>query len=480
MHSLVWNKADSSLYFIDQNSVFALRQNMVLELMAVGSGASGRRPASFGSPGPCFREQRLGLIKALAVDDANDDLLLVHQWLGTNQQADEKQAGRLYLAKLGAGIRVGAAQWSYVTDLHSAGATWDSMIVRLASHSQQPNKSATINWRGQKSGQDWFNLSGQQAAGSRQFGSRTVPFIHLSGGFKRIDSVEVRADGSIFVLDSSAHSIRPIVAYSPNDFNLVERRDVNINRLFAVNTEDPVSAQSQSSARLKSTPTYDKQELAGNPKLSLLILQNPISNELMEFHSASGLQLRLTSADGVKREFYYRIFTNNKMVEPDEDDKHDFGSQSLMLDYMGAGNESSGLAGAFVRLNKIIEPSRRKEFELLRSYSGSRFALQSITLNSQTICEMATDYMGVLTTFQRPNKEYWLDLVYDSFTYLLRDLVTKVDTTSASMYLESSNKRNNLNDYNGNLSPSKDWRQLKRIVYDRVFYHYCDLFIVNS
>lgn len=484
LHSLTWNRADSSLYFVDQNAVFAIRQDLNLELIALGAAAN--RPSNFPFSTSCFREPQLGLIKTLTADENSDDLLLVHQGLGSDRAngAESKQSGRFYLAKLKTGIRSGPSeglQPSAIVDLHSASATWNPMISRLASNSMQPNKTAIPDWKELAVGSQQFasaSLSGHQLDGSRQTRERTVPFIHLSGGFERLDSIEIGADGSIFVLDSVTHSIRPIVAYSPNDFNLVERHNVNINRLFATNSEHLVLSQTQT-ARLKLVPTNDKQEPPEARKLSLLIVRNPISTDLMEFHSSSGLQLRLTSANGIKCDYYYDIIANNKMAEPDEDDKYDFASQHLMLGYMSIYNQSNRLAGAFIRLSKIVDANRQNEFELARVYTGSRYVLQSIVLNNQPICKLATDYMGVLSTYQQPNKQYWLEMVYDSLTYLLRDMITRADSTGA-LNADTSNKRDNPYNYNTNPSPNKDWRQLKRIVYDRVFYHYCDLFIVNS
>lgn len=441
MQSLVWSRADSSLYFFDQNILMRVGQDLQLELVAWGSRESQSDLLALLAPSCANSPTELGIISSLTIDDNKHELLIGHRWLtkdSNRAQQSSKVRGKFYLAKLQVGIRswLGSGN-ERVVDLHSARSAYDQNIKLLLGADEQ----LQLNWTQLSQ----LQLDARSSSGQRNKLSR-IPFIHLSGGFERLDSTEINSDGSIFVLDSRDGSIRLLEEYSPRDFNQVERRDVNINRLFA--------APSQSTAPLMSEPR----------KLQVLLLQNPISAELMEFHSNSGLQLSLTSAQGIKWEFYYRILTNsnnnNNIQQSDEDDRSDFQARRLiqqLWQWSGKQQQLNELADAYVRLSSITN-SAQNRYQLDRIFTGSSFALRSISLNEQPLAELASDHLGALTSFQPSGKDYWTEIVYDGSTYLLRDQLTKFGESSAR----------------------KTRRQLSRAVYDRVFFHFCDLFSVNA
>lgn len=560
MHSLTWVQSESSLYFVDQNTVLALRQDYSLEVVAAGPQSAW--PASCFLGDQADDQYQLGLIKSLALDESMGELLLVHQWISdaNKQHQYQKSKGRFYLAKLRLGIGDEAPiRRRHLFDLHSASQTWDQMVLALSRPAIAPNRSgpttttttaannrAAINW--QTLASDSSRPTTQGASSGQQ--AKIGPFLHtIAGGFKAVDSIEINSDGSIFVLDSGANQIRLLEPYSPPATTTTassgtsqedatanaERLDVNINRLFA------------------------------GQATRIIGFVNPVSGELMEFHADTGIQLSLTSAptsataagnkvaetttlahkDGAhfRMDFYYKIFANNKVVDLDEDDKNDLDIQRLVINYMasssnsGSGNPNDGQqfdqsAGRqYVRLDKIVvvqataaataaggldsrgsrnnlqQPTETKTtIELVRSFTGSRFVLQSIisssspaaaattfnppgrrtTATTTTLCEATNDYLGVLISFRLANKNYWTELIYDGMTYLIRDLVSKKEPAllllSDTTY--ANRQRPTTNDFGS--APSSiqqqqgSWTRLKRIVYDRVFFHYCDLFVVDA
>lgn len=499
MHSLVWSKQDSSLYFVDQNVIFALRQDLTLEVIAA---PKGELKVPLPIHHSCFSKSELGQIKSLLIDEVNNDLLIVHQWFEENNNkrtAPMSQSGKLsrrfYLAKVKVGIRTSLASGRNsvrrLIDLHSPASAWDPMILKLAISQlirrQQPNNEQhngqSINWtevatiKRYQHQQSIQSPSGSSSSSIRLKGQvgnnmRKIPFIHLSRGFKRIDSIESNSDGSIFALDSSSNSIRLIEPYSPlsSDFNqIVERQDTNINRVFANMNNEPQDFGLD----------VDNEN---RKRLNIINMMNPISGHNMEFHALSGLQLSLTESNGdFKSEFYYKILNNNNnnLLELDEDDRNDFNVQKLIQYNYNNQPTSSSLSSSsdYVRLDRI-EDSNGNQYEFVRSPTGSRFVLKSIQVNQKTICEVATDYLGVLNTYQASGKDYWLEIVYDSLTYLLRDLVTKEESTSQNLSLSHSHSISH--NHHSNKSHNLGWVKTKRIFYDKIFYHFCDLFEASA
>lgn len=453
MHALVWNRADSSLYFVDENIVFALRQDMSLEMVAFGANSA---------PFACSAEVRLGVVKTISSDPANGDILVLHQWTDSiveQPDVQPKVAGKLYLAKLVATLRSSTRERSQLIDLHSARRTWDVLVARTA---RQPSKSGPII--------NWLELANPserlpKATYVQLERAKRIPFIHLSSGLSRVDSIEVGPDGSIFVLDLGTNSIRLIDFYSPNDFGSLERRDADTSRLFGPSL--PASAAQQ------------------NRKLDVLILQNPISAELIEFHSSSGLQLGLTSADDrIRADFHYQILAVNKPSDMDEDDRDDLSVKRLLSDYMTTDGDpderQDRLASAYIRLHKISDSTRGDDYEFIRAFTGSKYVIQSIKHGNQLHAELTTDYLGVLSSYRLlkgDETQLVVEIVYDSLTYLLRDLITK--TTRKQNRLNQT-KDQALIMVHGPAKAKMAPVQQMRIVYDRIFYHYCDLFIVNA
>lgn len=529
-------------------------------------------------------QHQLGTIRQILLDDGSNgqELLVLHQWRHSDggkgkesvKGADTKRPGRFYLAKISLGIKCGAgdndpkarlkASLKRVFDLHSAKSTWDPMIVALAKsayrqhqkqHSDRSQSSSDGGASLASDSIDWLKLSGRPlvTAGKtpesrgdddndkgeddevddndQEFQNERVPFIHLlSGGFERADSLQINSDGTIFLLNLIDQSLRTISAYSPEQFNQVERNDLTLDRLFATTTTTMVKNKEGSSAWDSQKQGQQQVALslatvtsAGSnqqPPFSLITLRNPIRpNELFEFHSTSGLLLSLTTEQLTQQpttrlEFSYRILANNvnryqqheqqapidgqtvgvarkqqPVLRPlDEDDENDLEIQKLIFDYMSQfnSNRTSQLMAAtngYVRLGNMVDLKHNNEFELIRQYSNSRFVLQSIQLNQRPICTLNTDSLGVLTTFiQRPStRTSWVELVYDPRTYLLRNVITKTGTTTAtSQPMVFYQPPTSVMQLQAFPYDDKLIRSTKRIIYDEIFNHYCDLFIVDA
>jgi len=487
MHSLQWSRADSSLYFVDGNLVLALRQDYSLEIVARGSGSGSVASA-------CLTEgHRLGIIRAIAMDSVENDLLVVHQWVSNHSKLN----GRLYLAKLKLGIRsVGntvGLNLPRIIDIHSGSSTWDPMVMRMFEAGGQTRQrnggTASIKWNEITNTTRRQEFLGPHLLPNKPNDQSTprpnrIPFIHLSSGFKQIDSLEINSDGSIFVLDLGTHSIRLIVPYSPNDFNLVERHDVNINRLFVANGQTKyrrldeservgVNNEPREEYQYQDQDQGQDQDRSQNAdiRFASLMVQNPITNELMEFHSSTGLQLSSISSPGFKLEFYYQICESNTFADMDEDDQNDLDAQKLALDFLRTNANQPVPKATSIRLWQVFD-SVGNEYEMVRMGSGPRLVLQSILMNRQPICKIATDSSGMMNLYKNSIHSDQIELVYDFSTCLLRDLVVKIEQTQIGAA-------------SGQVSGSEEpslhgLRQLKRIVYDRIFYHYCDLFVVDT
>lgn len=479
MHSLVWNRADSSLYFVERDVVYGLRQDMSLEMVA------------FGSSSPhCKQDIRLGSVKTLSVDQASADLLIVHQARKTSD-SPRRTLGRFYLAKIVSAMRTSKPdaeeqqQASPLVDLHSS-AAWDPLITRVAKwHS---GIAPIINWPELASPFERI----PQGAYVQVDQAKRIPFIHLTAGLDRLDSLEIGPDGSIFVLDFGANSIKLIDFYSPSHFNLLEHRYLDTNRLFAAGSQP-------------SGPT--EQRAPANRKLQVLMVQNPISSgrQLMEFHWSSGLQLSMTSLPaaglnqaGIKHDFYYSILAGNKLMDMDEDDKLDLSAKHLLSDYLtmmaSAVDKpiqamdvddrrlaklpaaSSASLVRYIRLHEISD-SNGNSYKLVRAFTGSKYVIRSILLNNQLYAELTTDYLGVLSSyklFEGDEARLVVEIVYDSLTYLIRDIITKTSVNALNNSKTTSLVKSPIQ------AQAKMKVQQKRVVYDRIFYHYCDLFIIDS
>lgn len=490
IHSLVWNRADSSLYFVDQDVVYSLRQDMSLRMVAFGSGSA-----------QCRLDIQLGSVKTLSADQANGDLIVVHQ--ATRTEHPRRTQGRFYLAKIVSALRTSRPsskaqlqqQASPLVDLHSSVA-WDPLIARVAKwHSE---RAPIINWH--ELARPFERISLDPYVQEDQ--ATRIPFIHLTGGLTRLDSLEVGPDGSIFVLDFGANSIKLIDFYSPNHFNLLEHRHLDTNRLFA-------------SSGLSNPPA--NQPPPANRKLRVLMVQNPISTQqqLLEFHSSSGLQLSVTSLDDTSRngyhndhhdssshepiryDFYYTILATNKLMDMDDDDKLDLSAKHLLSDYLtmmsgsvesfnqandgelGTSIQASlALSSSYIRLHEISD-SNGNSYKLVRAFTGSKYVIRSILLNNQLHAEFTTDYLGVLSSYkllEGDETRLVVEIVYDSLTYLIRDIITRTNLNNQGnsktipQGLAKTMPR----------SQAKVKVQRKRVVYDRIFYHYCDLFIIDT
>lgn len=450
MSSLSWSRSDSSLYFIDQNTVFALRQDQSIELIAFGS-----RPARAdfiqSLPVACLADkqrQSLGQIKSIALDDSNHELLLVHQWdrnmTGANpikaaaqddprNSADvPKIVSRFYLAKARLGIRSGRLdEPNTVVDLHSKSVYNSNLLKLLRSPSDRLESRASINWIGQAN----LHLDSKQAITQ----TKPIPFLHLSSGFERIDSVEINTDGSIFVLDSSDHSMRLISDYSPNEFNQLqpEQTDNNNN----INNNHKLSRMF-AFANSVDGDSVEPSAVDTRNQLERLIVRliNPISQDLMDFDPATGLQRTIMASDNTRHELQYRLITMNNL---EEDDQNDFQVRRLFGLIKG-----SAFGKVFARLSKISD-SLGNELELSRSHIGALVAVKSISLNREPLVQIMTNPEGLLTGFfpAIPSNIQAVELIYEPQTNLLREELTHFET-----------------------------RRVKKIVYDRIFFHFCDLY----
>lgn len=535
LSSLTWSPSDSSLYFIDQNTVFALRQDQSLEIIAFGS-----RPARAdfiqSLPVSCLSDKQrrlLGQIKSILVDETNRELLLAHQWIYTDdkpnssykiQFEDEgaKVSGRYYMAKIKLGIRTSreAGMPARVVDLHSS-SVWSKNLMKLLG--QEVNSS--IDWIAQSS-----NLL---SAHSRSPRPKSIPFIHLSGGFERIDSIEINSDGSIFVLDSGDSSLRIISDYSPNEFNQMNNNDEqsededSISRALNQNNNnfDRSSYQSGSmneeveeekeGARRSMRPMFvigddlasAQHQPATTETNTILRLRNPLTKELMDFHGTSGLLRSLTSFLGegrngkekVRYELQYQLTTG---TASDEDDRNDFQVQRAAipsLKHLGLAEGSSKLkmGQVMARLSKILDSKFGYELDLMRTYSSrSRTVIKSISLNQEPIAQITTNFEGLLTGLYpmqsssasaNSNTIPAVELIYDGTTNLLREELTKYDIatnnpssrfalgqpTSSSQFIYPTNTELRIQKSS---SSTSNRQRLKRIVYDQMFFHYCDLY----
>lgn len=546
MHSLAWSKSDSSLYFVDRNSIFALRQDFSLDLIALA--AIGQQSEQLSVlfarvfEKNCFRDQtdqladQLGLIRSILVDEGDSNLLIVHQWNSMKSNSN-KIYGRLYLAKVKLGLRSSSDSFPLkVIDLHSAESAYDPMIWKMffeAGQQQQTNKK--INWI--ELARKYNEFSSSQLA-SR--GSAAIPFLHLSSGFKSLDAIEINADGSIVVLDFNSDSIKLLAPYSlANDdganFNLNERHDVNINSRLFVQTKSGANRIQSSSPSSFVNDVANINDFDESRKLRVLMLQNPITRDLMEFHSSSGLQLSLISSSldtgssiSTKSEFYYQIlyYTNarprttvNKLSSFDQDSDY-VEQQRLLSSNNGDGDDDNEddendsdvreliqrspidrskydgkSKNPIVRLSKIID-SKGREFEFIRSFIGNKYVIKNVLLNREIFYETRTEnHKGLLITLYQPGMDYYMELIYNSLTYLIRDILIKLELTKAQQQRTSadptqygkpraqfSKLHDNMYQFNSNMGQelNKDLLQVRRIVYDRVFNHYCNLFIVNA
>lgn len=447
LSSLSWSRSDESLYFIDQNTVFALRQDQSIELIAFGS-----RPARAdfiqSLPLACLASKSrrlLGQVKSIAVDETNRDLVLVHQWDRKQEESEwepeeePKMYGRFYLAKVKLGIRSNDS--NRLLDLHSR-SVWDSNILRVFGSGQQEPRNS-INWTELA----FLDYQGWRA---RYKSSSSIPFIHLSGGFDRIDSIEISSDGSIFALDSRDHSMRIVSDYSANEFNQLESDTQNENDNFDRSNGLFISANIGQE--------LNQLENSNSPNGRLIVrLRHPTSRELMDFDAFTGLQrgLSVESGENIKYELQYQWSNSSHL---DEDDRNDFQLQQALKISNGR---------ALVRLNKLRDLTNGNEWQFPRSMLRSRLVTKSIDFNGDPIAQMSTDFDGLLTGFYpiSPTSNIQaVELIYDAKTYLLREELTKFDQV-----------------HNIRHSTGPNWRpairqRLKRIVYDRIFFHYCDLF----
>lgn len=469
IRGLSWSEADSSLYFLDGNAILALRSDFSLELLVAGSGGFGPQQNYRQLP-QCISHRNLGLIRSISAHETSGDLLVVHQ-LGPSQ--------RVYLAKLKpSGQRF--QQPATLVDLH-APTTWDSMISSLLMDGKRVSSSINGTNGSSHSQIDWPRLAASTGTRSGQRAAETksiIPFIHLSGGFERAHSVEINSDGSIFVLDSADDSIRLIADYSPVDFNLNSIDHSNINRLFA---------------------TDSRASDARDRKLEVLSLRHPLSGELMEFHAQSGLHLSSTLANGERQlELHYRLLWNsaaaalrdagNRRVAPsplDEDDRRDLEAQRLAAEYL-ASSSGSGTAGgdamdpaeleqlqmgAYVRLARLGDKAQRSSettTELVRVFNGERYVLKSILYNQRPLAELSCDSNGLLASYQRFSGELTLELLYDNSTRLLRETIM-IQSDGRPNLVASNNRKQ-----------QQQQQQSRRVAYDQLFGHYCDLQTTTS
>lgn len=247
----------------------------------------------------------------------------------------------------------------------------------------------------------------------------SASFLTSSNGFARADSAEINLDGSIFVLDQDDHSISIVRAFAP-----AERVDTH--------------AYSSSSSLSSSIADWHNERV--------LSVQNPIARNILHFHATSGLQLGATHPKH-QIKLHYQSHRMHQIAPADSDNEAELFGPTFDL----------------VRLTRIVNTSLAdstltSEYSFVSHNTGSRVSLQAILQDGQPIAELATDRQGALSKFKpidSSQDDTWTELIYDPTTGLLRDLIT----------------RSRISD---------SWTQLQRVVYDRLFFHYCDLFVINA
>jgi len=602
VRSLVWSQADSSLYFVDGNAIVALRQDLTLQLVALGHKFGHLAGALLEQQGgksfrhyqqqekECNHERGpLGSIKSITMDESNGfELLVVHQWQLDQQQQQQqhqqqrqearltlnnkdnkydateerKTPGHYYLAKIGLGPRclsggealldrngsssIGLGQIN-IFDLHSSQSTWNGLIQAVSSPTVPPSvhpKSRPINWA--------------QLARRPKFGSHSndwIPFIHLSSpfsttggqtsnGFARADSIEINPiDGSIFVLDWRDQSVRQVKSYSPQEFNSIGG---DVQRVWEASEQ-----QQQASSRLspsgprRQTPDSSDQRPLWSPNTqlrlvtgatnntsipnNLLLLRNPIDlDEEMEFHWPSGLLLSTSrsqpydkttavfeplapsSSGATKLQLVYKTFTRNEdsqslghIVEQEDQDE----DQPTLLQIASLSKSPHKGPQELLALDSVIRSTYREghktseeEYQLLRDDRSLRLNVESIVSNQRKLCQFNHDTSGTLVrVVELPLRNNWTELVYDPKDYLLRNVIISTNTmesqptTSHQQQVQSKgyfnvpyqnylyqnyNQQRLADDNNQNLHQGLK-RSTNRIVYDKVFNHYCDLFLVD-
>lgn len=518
LRSLTWSRADSSLYFIDDNSIFALRQDSTIELVASGRGTT----VACGAGGHAGNS-KLGSIKSLTIDESTNgnELLVVHQnstqVLGATRQ-------RYYLAKIALGIRMkGEPSAVDVVDLHSSESTWNPLIRRLAASPDTAKSSGSLpemNWR---------ELAATSSSSSSSSSPpKEVPFINLlSSGFERVDSIEINLIGSIFVLNSLDQSLRLVETYSPSRFSRLQRNEPNLNRLFALGEEGEATHQM---GPLNELGAQNEQQTRSPHKFSVVEVRNPITLKLMEFHWPSGLLLRtwdhqrgrhqqqhqhqhqqqqqppskqnddINQANDNKTsfQFYYKILSNDQTGEYklrarlEEDDLNDLEAQKLILNLIGRQpsgqfNDHHGRnnqRAPFIRLAGFVEETTtrsqktkfnqpqgspiRREFQLVRS-TTQRAVVKSILMNQRPVCAINVDQTGVMSSITladlKTTNNLLNEFVYHPTTYLLENVITR------------RRQQQQQADLSKNHNQQSTSVTTKRIVYDKIFSHYCDLFV---
>lgn len=590
LSSLVFSQSDQSVYFVDQNTVFALRQDLSLELVALGS-----RPARADfiqalAPN-CLAQKRrngsqLGQIKALAIDEANHELVIAHQWTSQQQQQQlannnndqsfdqfqqqatssgannnnnihgnnkNKLIGRFYLAKLKLGLvespalptgsktaKQQTAETSVTAnnflrdttsklqrnssvnpsrnnanfathhthafpgpnsipqlalfDLHSAQATYDETLAYLAGTSNSLQQQQ-INW--------------SEVAKSPNI-SRPIPFLHLLfGGFDRIDSIEISARGSIFVLDSSFHTIRLVEQFNA-DFWALKNQQNSAPKNDIMGAHFLQWAPDRSKPITTSTTHLNSQ---------VMTFSNPLTGDVMHFHSTSGLQIGLTTkqvapisiASSARDSFgseLVRHFSLSYQLMSDttfawaEDDRNDLAIQRA---FMSLAPAPIGNVISFARLHKIMD-AQGIEYDIVRkpvktnnsadaadslqlakplssTISNTKLIAQSISVNGHTpFIELACDMRGLLvraieitsnSDLVPPNQDRtnpltpWtqrMNLKYDSFSNLLNEQMVERSPLANTMRIIPSRPL------------ASNMVQLrKKIIYDKIFFHHCNL-----
>ena len=530
IRSLAWSEADSSLYFVDQNAVFALRQDASIDLIALGAGGQ----TLLGQPESSLRaalslacrdqlasgREQLGSIKSIALDQsAGFELLVVHRKLSSPSWPEAQisdSGGQFYLAKLALGIKCAgsgggggdgkddddddddqhhhasqpAGPQISIFDLHSSESTWNPLIGRVASLPSGANIS--IN--------DWLHLAGRPNSDG---GAHSIPFIHLmrsgpfggqqpnggphlAGGFQRADSIEsCPLDGSIFVLDWARQSVRQVRAYSPGEFNKAQQHNYN--------QAAPAAHFGLGQMGALRRPTAGSQ--------SMVLVRNPLDvRQEMEFHWPSGLQIgqrRLAPAGSAvlsRLAFEYEILTRTDKNDFDDDDNGQQQDPKLLayISSLEQGPTLSGTGRRLVALSKVTNYDlilgSTTEFRLDRQHDGLRSEVKYIQMNGAPMCELNTDQNGLLTTFiEQPAQANWTELAYDPKSFLLESVIVKTKPPFdglAAAEQQQSRPHMWLSTAFVRLSPDATGEQdqrlkrsTRRISYDSIFNHYCDLIL---
>lgn len=353
LSSLVFCQSDQSVYFVDQNTVFALRQDLSLELVALGS-----RPARadfIQALGPnCLAQKRrletqLGQIKALAIDEANHELLIAHQWtsqqvnnnndnqsfdlnqqqqigsnLDRNNNNKGKLIGRFYLAKL----KLGLMEIDATTTTTSNFKEHETMKQNLLYTNNNKPLHRIPNNKSQLHAFPGSQIQRQQQQQQQQplFDLHSAPTTYDSTLVYLASSSKEKANGTSsikhheidwFELSKTPNLSKPI-AFLHLLFGGFERIDC-----IEISSDGSIFVLDSASHNLRLVEQFNADIWAQNPSKNsqetmdhfvqwtpngpeprsfdkqnnhqMMSLMNPISGDIMQFHAQTGLQIGLAT-----------------------------------------------------------------------------------------------------------------------------------------------------------------------------------------